>query len=383
MYARFLILAASAVWLAACAALDAPSTRTEAQAVQPVPSATAAPYFEGRKVTLLVGFPERGGSAIIARALAEHMARHIPGEPEVTVAYMPGAGGRRAHNYLFGRAQLDGTYVLFGTFIAFSQILVTRGVNFKLEDFTVIGGARRPPPVMLMRTGAVPGGATKPTDILKAEKLDCAALLPDQTVSLLGRSSLDLLGVNYRFEYRSYLRQLRKKFDPLLIFKSVMNGEADLAVQSHLSYRKFFEPTLVKSGKVIGLWTWPVKDARGNFVKSPYVPELPTFLEVYRRVRGEAPSGRNWDLLKLVLDLKVDITHVLLGPPGMNRQAAAALTTGFYMTLRDPAFMEKMSGGKSPMTPVPHERVAKVVAGIPEIDAGLIAFARDYVAAAK
>ena len=54
-----------------------------------------------------------GGSYdLYGRTIAEHIARHIPGNPTVIVEHMPGAGGVIAANNIYGTAPQDGTKLL-------------------------------------------------------------------------------------------------------------------------------------------------------------------------------------------------------------------------------------------------------------------------------
>jgi len=51
-----------------------------------------ADFYQGKTVSIYVGFGPGGGYDAYAQLLAQHMRRHIPGEPFVIVKHMPGAG---------------------------------------------------------------------------------------------------------------------------------------------------------------------------------------------------------------------------------------------------------------------------------------------------
>ena len=53
-------------------------------------------YFAGKTVEVIVGGAAAGGVDLYARAVARHMAPHIPGNPTIVVKNMPGASGARA-----------------------------------------------------------------------------------------------------------------------------------------------------------------------------------------------------------------------------------------------------------------------------------------------
>src|SRR5512145_1300465 len=49
-----------------------------------------SPSFEGKTVTIVVGFKAGGGYDRVARVLARHIPKYLPGNPNVIVQNMPG-----------------------------------------------------------------------------------------------------------------------------------------------------------------------------------------------------------------------------------------------------------------------------------------------------
>src|SRR5215211_6162453 len=66
-------------------------------------------FYTGKTVNLVIGYAPGGGYDLYARTLARHMARHIPGNPNIIVQNMPGAGSLKAANFLYTIAPKDGT----------------------------------------------------------------------------------------------------------------------------------------------------------------------------------------------------------------------------------------------------------------------------------
>ena len=62
-------------------------------------------------MTITSGLTPRGGDDLHGRLLARHMGRHIPGRPRFIVQTWPGAGGRRAANYLLHHAPQEGSVI--------------------------------------------------------------------------------------------------------------------------------------------------------------------------------------------------------------------------------------------------------------------------------
>ena len=70
--------------------------------------ATAADFYAGKTIDLVVSNAPGGGFDIYARTIARHMSRHIPGNPMIVVKNMPGAGGARAGYHVNTVAPADG-----------------------------------------------------------------------------------------------------------------------------------------------------------------------------------------------------------------------------------------------------------------------------------
>jgi tripartite-type tricarboxylate transporter receptor subunit TctC len=75
--------------------------------------ADPADFYRGRTVEILVGFSPGGGYDAYARALSRSIGNHIPGNPQVVVRNMTGAGSLRLARYLQDAAPRDG--LSFGT----------------------------------------------------------------------------------------------------------------------------------------------------------------------------------------------------------------------------------------------------------------------------
>ena len=53
------------------------------------PVAAAPAQFEGKVITIVVGYAPGGGYDRMARLLAKHLPKHIPGKPAITVENLP------------------------------------------------------------------------------------------------------------------------------------------------------------------------------------------------------------------------------------------------------------------------------------------------------
>ena len=67
--------------------------------------------LKGKTVTIYVGGGAGGGVDIFARTFAQHLPRHLAGEPQVVVSNMPGNGGIQAVQFAYNVAAKDGTAI--------------------------------------------------------------------------------------------------------------------------------------------------------------------------------------------------------------------------------------------------------------------------------
>ena len=80
-------------------------------AAVPAHADAVADFYKGKQINLIVGYGPGGGYDIYARLLARHFGRFVPGDPNVIVRNMPGAGSLRAVNYLYNVAPKDGSTI--------------------------------------------------------------------------------------------------------------------------------------------------------------------------------------------------------------------------------------------------------------------------------
>jgi tripartite-type tricarboxylate transporter receptor subunit TctC len=73
-----------------------------ASAWAPVTStAHAQTMYEGKTITILIGYGFGGTYGKYARLMSKHLPNHMEGKPNIIVQSMPGAGGLKAINYAY------------------------------------------------------------------------------------------------------------------------------------------------------------------------------------------------------------------------------------------------------------------------------------------
>jgi tripartite-type tricarboxylate transporter receptor subunit TctC len=109
-------------------------------------------FYQGKTVTYVVGLLAGDSTDLWARAVTRSMVKHIPGNPNIIVQNMPGAGGLIASNYIYGVAKPDGSTM--GSVSAghyFQQLAGRKEAQFDWRKFTWVGSSSRHEYLFVMR----------------------------------------------------------------------------------------------------------------------------------------------------------------------------------------------------------------------------------------
>jgi tripartite-type tricarboxylate transporter receptor subunit TctC len=97
-------------------------------------------FYAGRKVSVVIGHEVGSGFDLYGRALARHMGRFIPGNPNLVPENMIGVAGLAAANWLYNVAAKDGSVMAIFAHSAPFEPLLGRGAGrFDASKFTWIG----------------------------------------------------------------------------------------------------------------------------------------------------------------------------------------------------------------------------------------------------
>jgi tripartite-type tricarboxylate transporter receptor subunit TctC len=97
-------------------------------------------FYKGKTFTIVVGFSPGGGYDVNARGLARHLSAHIPGNPNIIVQNMPGAGSLTSVRYLDVTAPKDGTAMtIFNPGLVTQAIMQPEKVQLDFRKYGWIG----------------------------------------------------------------------------------------------------------------------------------------------------------------------------------------------------------------------------------------------------
>ncbi len=113
--------------------------------------------LQGKSVTMIIGSAPGGGTDLSGRLIANFLAAHLPGTPNVIVRNVPGAQGVTALNYFVKQVAPDGLTVTMGSTTQADPMFYRKPTSqFDPTTFPMIGGAGRGGTVLLIRKDAEP-----------------------------------------------------------------------------------------------------------------------------------------------------------------------------------------------------------------------------------
>jgi len=285
-----------------------------------VAHAAAPEFFKGKTIRLVVGNSVGGAQDDWGRFVAQYLGKHIPGNPDIVVQNMPGAGTVIAANYVYSVAKPDGlTLGLINPAIYIDQLLGAKEVKFDWPKFSWIGSPERIDQVLFIRADT-PYKTLE--DIRKAaEPPKCAALART--------------GLGY------FLPQLLEEGLGLKIHMVVGyggGGDMNLAIEKGevqcragtVSAYVGREPTRtwIKNGFVRAL-------AQSGAKRYPKLPDVPTVYELMETYKAPDATKR----LARVLLSSGDLGRPFIGPPGMPAERIKVLREAFTKAMNDPALL--------------------------------------------
>ena len=294
-------------------------------------AAQSEPFYAGKTLRVIVGLQSGGSADAFVRGFTGHLRKHLPGNPNVIIQNVTGAGGNAAINYLAERADKDGLTILFSPYHPLAQAFAGAGFRARYDDFELLGGVGDIR-VNYVRTDAVPGGVRQPKDIMKADTMIVGALSGTDFSGTLSVLSLKVLGVNHRvvLGYRGGAE----------IFLAMQRGEVQFHNTSIGTFRQR-SGDFIKSGTGIGVsYLISVRD-NGQFERNTFITEMPSFPDLYRDIHGKPPSGPTWDAFNWLTTQTGDVTYVGLAPRGTPPDALAALRLGFARVANDPDYVKE------------------------------------------
>ncbi len=295
-------------------------------------------FYKGRQVRFIIGSNSGGSYDSYGRLAAQHLARHIPGNPTIVAANMPGASGMQSAAYLYQIAPKDGSVLgMFNQSMAQRQMLEPDSIRFDAGKFNWLGAMAAS--VTVFVTWHTSGVST----LEDAKRRDV----------ILGA----LTGEGGNAVYPLLLNKfLGTRFKLVLGYQG--GNTIELAME---------RGEVEGRGRVIwsglkAIWPQWIAQRKLNVIlqiglrKEPDLPDVPLLIDlagtpqeaaVYRFISSDTAMG-----------------FPIVAPPGVPPERVAALRKGFAEMMVDPAFVRDAQLRALPVELISGDDVQKLVASL-------------------
>jgi tripartite-type tricarboxylate transporter receptor subunit TctC len=295
-------------------------------------------FYQGKTVRIIVGSGTGGLYDLWARLFAKHMPKHIPGNPNMIVQNMPGAGGLAATNYLYGLTKSDGlTLGMFQAHRYMQQLTGAEEVKFDLRRFNWIGTMEKTEVMFYVRADAPYKSFD---DVLKSsEPLKCGATGSTDGTYLLAKIFEETVGAKFNLVvgYQS----------GNAIDLAMEKGEVvcrGMIVTGHFSrepfltwHKKGFDRHLAQSGQK----------------RDPRMAEVPSLVELMDKYKTADLSRR----VAQVILAGNEYGRPMVATPGVPSDRVRILRDAYSRSLTDPQLLEEAKQSKLAVEPASGEEL--------------------------
>jgi tripartite-type tricarboxylate transporter receptor subunit TctC len=284
--------------------------------------AQATPFYKDKTIRIILVFTAGGLYDQYARILSRHMPKYIPGNPNIIVQNMPGAGSLTATNYVYSVAKPDGlTLGMPGSGIYLDQMLGRKEATFDVTKFAWLGSVDQRDLVLYMKADSQWKSID---DILNiSEPAKCGATGTSDLTTIMVNILEETLGAKFN-NVRGYPGGVE-------IDLAIEKGEIHCrgtGITTHFAREPYF--TWHKSGFDRHIvQTGAKKDSR--------LPDAPTLSELMDKKKTPALS-RNVARVMLV---SATLGRPLIGTPGIPPERIKVLREAYLKAFAEPEVVQE------------------------------------------
>jgi tripartite-type tricarboxylate transporter receptor subunit TctC len=317
--------------------------------VTPATAQTAAEFYKGKQIRMIIGNPPGGDYDLGGRTLARYLPKYLPGHPTIVVQNMPGASTIVAANYLYNVAPKDGT--TFGSFsrnLAAQAVLGNDNVKADPRKYGWIGGSSLPSRVCVVNASAP---VKTFADVFKHE-LIVGGSGAGSSLSIVPGVLNSVLGTKFKV-----VEGYKGSNDAVIAME---RGETQGVCHTFSSFRNA-HAELLRDGKVRIL-------LHAEETAFPYAENVPS---VYDYAKTEEQK----QIMRFAFS-SVEFGRPYVVPPGVPADRLAVLRKAFKDALNDPQLKAESEKQVLDMTYRPPEELEKLVAQLYAMPKDLIAQAQ-------
>ena len=318
-----------------------------------------ADFYKGKRLTIVIGYDPGGGYDLYARVIGKHIVHHIPGNPEFVPQNMPGAGSRKAANWLYELAPHDGTVIAtINNSAALDQALGEPSVKYDAIKFNWIGNPIVDAGVTLtMAKGpyrTIEDVATKGGMICGGTGAASPSVIYPRIINEFVGGNVKVVG-GYTTTTELALAMRRDEI-------SCIAGNTWTSLGTALA-----ELFTSKSMTIVLHWGQNANPAIDAYV-GHHVPSIFDYVKT-------AGDRKVMDLLLS----SAAIGRPLLAPPNVPTDRVASLRQAFDQTMKDPDFISDVHKANLDLDPLSGERLQELIASFANVSTETQARARDLM----
>jgi tripartite-type tricarboxylate transporter receptor subunit TctC len=314
-------------------------------------AATPEDFYKGRQLLLIMSTDAGGGYASYANAFAPYLAKHIPGQPRITIQYMPGAGGIRAMNYLYTSAPKDGSVIgMVHSGASFAPLYGMAGAQFEAKRMSWLGAIGEPASLCVFWSSA---GIRRWQDMLTK---------PSTVGSSGAGSQMETFPVMLNTLFGAKIKVISGYRGGNEVYLAMERGEVDGRCASSVSSVNSTRPDWFTQKKV----DVPIHIA---LERNPAFPDVPAVVEF-------ATDDRTKQVLQFVLAPTL-MDRPFLAPPGVPAERLQVLRAAFHAAVNDPQFLADAKRQRIEIKEIPAEEIERVIAATYVVPADVVKFATE------
>lgn len=305
-------------------------------------------FYKSKTVRIVVGFAPGGGFDTYSRAISRHMGRHIPGGATIIVDNMPGAASLISANHVYKVAKPDGLTI--GHFIGglfMQQLLEKPGVEFDGRKFEYIGAPVKDHPACAF---------TKASGITSMDKW-IASKTPVKVGGTGAGSNTDDIPKILKEALGLPLQLVTGYKGTSDVRLAAESGELAGGCWGWDSIRATWSQAIESGDSVVVLQTTPRPDRD--------LPKIPLAINF-------AKTDDARQLIQVGIHNVSAVIRPYVLPPGTPKDRVQILRKAFLDTLKDPEFLADAKKSKLDIDPLNGEELEKLVAGLFNLNPGLV-----------
>ena len=316
---------------------------------------SAAPFYEGKTIRIIVGFSAGGGYDTYSRLIARHMTRHIPGNPTLIVENMAGAGSLVSANHLYKVGKPDGLAIghfIGGLFI--QQLLGKPGIEFDGRKFEYIGVPAQDNYVIGLSKA---GGITSMEKWIAAKTpVKLGGIAPGTATSDIPRLLMATLGLPIQI-----VDGYKGTADVRLAFNS---GEVHGVCNAWESFKSTWRKERDSGDLIVVLQNIPKAH--------PELPKVPLAIDF-------AKTDEARKLIQVGAHSLGPTARPFVLPPGTPKERVEILRRAFTDTMKDPEFLAEAKKANLDINPADGVELERNVKEVFNLDPGLVPKLREIL----